>query len=264
MRFTSSLLAFSPPLVLKDELASRPPKSLPIPEELYAIIIGIALGDKRKFSSSSLNFGKPSKGLTNAQRSSFSIPQHLHEVIIGSCLGDLYISKRYTNAILQFEQGKINEKYILHLYDLFKDLCPSPPKRYDRKPDSRTGKVYSRIVFSTYSLPCLNYYHELFYVDRVKRVPLNIGEFLTSASLAYWAMDDGYKLGSGFSFSTESYSLSEVELLIKVLKENFDLICTYHKHGKTQYRLYIKSGSMNKFRSLVTPYFHDSMMYKLD
>jgi hypothetical protein len=43
----------------------------------------------------------------------------------------------------------------------------------------RNNKVYSFIRFTTYSLPCFNYYHELFYVNRVKRIPLNIGELLT-------------------------------------------------------------------------------------
>jgi len=75
-------------------------------------------------------------------------------------------------------------------------------------------------------------------------------------------MDDGYKHSSGFTFSTESYTLSEVELLIKVLNQNFNLNCTIHK-SKENYRIYINSDSMNKFRALVIPYFHDSMMYKL-
>lgn len=72
------------------------------------------------------------------------------------------------------------------------------------------------------------------------------------------------KRKNGFIFCTDSYTLSEVELLIKVLKENFDLNSTCQKvTGKDQYRIYIKSDSMNKFRSLITPYFHESMMYKL-
>lgn len=75
-------------------------------------------------------------------------------------------------------------------------------------------------------------------------------------------MEDGTKRDNGFIFCTDSYTLSEVELLIKVLKQNFNLNCTYQKN-KDNYRIYIKSDSMNKFRSLVTPYFHESMMYKL-
>jgi len=89
-------------------------------------------------------------------------------------------------------------------------------------------------------------------------------------------MDDGSKVGPGFHLNTLSYTglrpaaqliirsaLSEVELLVKVLKENFDLNCSINKGGKDQYRIYIRTNSMEKFRSLVTPHFHESMLYKL-
>ena len=88
------------------------------------------------------------------------------------------------NTYLQFGQGIIHKNYLFHLYDLFKNYCNSEPKISSTKPDRRTGKVYTRITFYTYSLPCFNYYHELFYVDKVKRIPLNIGELLTFRGLA--------------------------------------------------------------------------------
>src|SRR5690606_7159097 len=62
-----------------------------------------------------------------------------------------------------------------------------------------------------------------------------------SRRLAYWAMDDGYKSNSGFVFSTNSFTLTEVQLLINTLKTrgpggyrdsggpspgNFDLNCS--------------------------------------
>lgn len=166
------------------------------------------------------------------------------------------------NPRLEFEQGLINEAYILHLYDLFKDYCSSAPKYNDRKLNFGADKVYTRIRFYTYALPCFNYYHSLFYVNGVKRIPFNIGELLTPVSLAYWAMDDGSIKGSGFILCTDSFTLSEVQLLIKILKENFDLNCNCHKN-KDDYRIYIKADSMDKFRALVSPYFHESMMYKL-
>jgi LAGLIDADG DNA endonuclease family len=203
--------------------------------------------------------------LTNSQRESFIVTPQLHEIIIGVSLGDLFIRKvpKGKNAFLIFEQGLINEGYILHLYDLFKDYCTSAPKKYDRLPDKRTDKVYSRIQFYTYSLPCFNYYHSLFYVNGVKIIPKNIGELLTPVSLAYWGLDDGAKSRNKIYLNTDSYSLSEVQLLIKVLKENFNLNCSYHLKRKDQYRFYIKKDSMDKFRSLVTPHFHESLRYKL-
>jgi hypothetical protein len=146
------------------------------------------------------------KRLTKVQRDSFSVTPNLHQIIIGCCLGDLYIYKdpRGVNPMLRFEQGLIHEEYILYLYNLFKGYCSSAPKSSARKPDSRTGKVYSSITFNTYSLPCFNYYYELLYVNGVKRIPLNIGDLLTPVGLAYWAMDDGSAEKSGFLFHTNS------------------------------------------------------------
>jgi hypothetical protein len=76
-------------------------------------------------------------------------------------------------------------------------------------------------------------------------------------------MDDGSKHSNGFHFNTDNYSLEEVQLLLKVLKENFDLNSSCHIKRKDQYTIYIKIDSMDKFRTLVSPYFHSSRMYKL-
>ena len=44
-----------------------------------------------------------------------------------------------------------------------------------------------------------------------KIVPLNIGELLTPAGLAFWAQDDGGLHGSGLILSTHCFSLNETE-----------------------------------------------------
>lgn len=203
------------------------------------------------------------KRLTNDERNSFSVSPNLHETIIGLILGDIHISRKYNYSRFQFKQGLKNKDYIYHLFDIFSGYSNAKIPRHSDYFDKRTNKVYTTIVFNTYSLPCFDYYHELFYVNGVKIIPSNIGELLTPVGLAYWAMDDGGKKQNAFYLNTDSFSLSEVELLIKVLKENFDLNCTYHVKRKDQHRIYIRADSMEKFRIVVSPYFIPSMMYKL-
>ena len=125
----------------------------------------------------------------------FSVSLDLYNILIGSILGDLHISKQRNRnyARLIFAQGSINEIYLLYLYVLFKDFCGTGPLYSGLKPDKRTSKIYNRIKFSTYSLPCFNYYEDLSYVNSIKRIPLNIGDLLTPVGLAYWTMDDGSK-----------------------------------------------------------------------
>jgi hypothetical protein len=107
--------------------------------------------------------GKPR--LSQAERDKFELTEILKEVLVGCLLGDLHCRDRNKtgNITLYFEQGGIHKEYIFHLFDLFEGYCSSSPKIYDRQPDKRTGKVYTRIVFTTYSLPCFNYLYKLFY-----------------------------------------------------------------------------------------------------
>jgi hypothetical protein len=122
----------------------------------------------------------------------------------------------------------------MHLYDLFKDFCPSAPKLSSRKPDLRTKNVYTEIYFKTYSLPCFNYYHELFFKNGVKKVPKNIVELLTTQALAYLACDDRKKKVLDFILNTNSFTFKGVQELIKVLNKNFDLDCTIQNKKKAK------------------------------
>lgn len=47
------------------------------------------------------------------------------------------------------------------------------------------GKTYKCIEFDTLAYSAFNEFYEMFYKDKVKRVPLNIEELLTARGLAY-------------------------------------------------------------------------------
>ena len=172
------------------------------------------------------------------------ISNNLHDIIVGLLLGDLSAERPNCNCNtrLQFKQSLINVKYLLHLYCLFKNFCGSQPLNMS-KFDSRVNKnkIYFAIKFQTLSLPCFNIYKELFYNSNGKKIlPVNIEQLLTPKGLAYWFMDDGYKSGKGLYICTESFSLSEIQRLINVLKNKFDLECSYHQ-VTNGHRIYIFS-----------------------
>ena len=190
-------------------------------------------------------------------------PPELKEIIIGLALGDLYIRRRAKNTCLCFKQSSKNEEYILHLYSLFQEYCLTSPRKYKAK---LKGKTYESIVFDTLTYSVFNYYHELFYKDNKKVVPLSIGEHLTARSLAYWAMDDGGADRSGFILYTNSFTKDEVNLLINVLKSKFDLNCSIHTRNDKiikPHMIYIKGDSWYKFKSLIEPYVIPHFSYKL-
>jgi hypothetical protein len=92
---------------------------------------------------------------------------------------------------------------------------------------------------------------------------LNLEEIIAARSLAYWAMDDGYKSANGFYFCTESYSLDDNYKLSKILKNRFNLDCGVHKHTNG-HRLYVFSTSKDKLLKLVKPYLINHFYYKFD
>jgi len=215
-----------------------------------------------------IHTSSPQFRISKIERAKIILPESLKDILVGLILGDLYLQKWTPNGNpnLQFEQGLINKEYVFHLYDLFKEYCNFEPKVNERKPDPRTKKIYSSVRFNTLSLPCFNELYSLFYPEGKKIIPLNIGDLFTPIGLSYFAMDDGSKSRNNFIFNTNSYTLQEVEFLSSVLKDKFNLDCTIQKYNKdkNQYRISIRIKSVPLFKSIVSPYFHDSMKYKLD
>jgi len=221
--------------------------------------------DSKIFIRKKSNFRSDRSGVPErCSLNSNKISNDLHEIIIGLTLGDLHIRKRFLNSSLNFKGGLKNKEYIFHLYEIFKLYCKTKPKIIEAK---LKNKIYYSVKFDTLTNEIFNIYHNLFYENKIKKVPNNIKELLTPIGLAYWAMDDGSPDRSGFIFYTNSFIYEDVLLLTKILKENFDLNCSIHirkTKEKKQYMIYIKADSFDKFVKLVTPYFHSSMLYKLE
>lgn len=78
----------------------------------------------------------------------------------------------------------------------------------------------------------------------------NIYDLLTPIALAYWLMDDGGKTGNGFHFATYGFSAEDVNLLVTVIREKFDLKCSVHSTN----RIYIWPVSKTKLDDIVRPY----------
>jgi len=91
--------------------------------------------------------------------------------IIGTMLGDYRIErlKSTHNSRVRFEQSFPNHaSYLTFLYGHFINLVGASPKVIIRKPDVRTGKVYSQMRFATLAFPCFNVFHDMFYEGNLK------------------------------------------------------------------------------------------------
>lgn len=127
--------------------------------------------------------------LSSAERALVTLPDDLEEVLVGILLGDAHIVRRSStaNSRLVYAQTAVAHKqYFDYVYSFFLCFCVHdyiPQLRTVR--DNRTNKIYSAISFTTMQLPCFNTFKEMFYIDNVKRVPVNIYELLTPRGLAF-------------------------------------------------------------------------------
>jgi hypothetical protein len=108
--------------------------------------------------------------------------------------------------------------------------------------------------------------HSLFYPNNVKIVPYNIFELLTPIALAHMIMGDGSVQRHGLIICTNSYSIEDVVRLMNVLIIRYELKCNLRlkkQNHKIEYMIYINQSSISTLRTIVTPYFHYSMLYKI-
>jgi len=216
------------------------------------------------------------------------LPQNLHDTLIGNMLGDGHLRKQFTplqkkdqlgrpqtNRNAYYSMTSKSYEYIMHLWSkyYFTICTKNLPRPW---PNPKTGLPVKQYTFQTKSYPELSYLHKLWYrwSDELKKyikiVPINICDLLTPIGLAYWIMDDGYKSDNGVVLCTDSFTLDEVNLLVSVLKDNFDLIATINRKAKKgkligwRIRISGESENRDKLLSIVKPYFIPCMFYKLN
>nr|YP_665672.1 putative site-specific DNA endonuclease [Nephroselmis olivacea]AAF03199.1 putative site-specific DNA endonuclease [Nephroselmis olivacea] len=194
-------------------------------------------------------------------------------VLVGNLLGDAHIEFRKPSSRVSLHVGSPNRSYIQWLHEFYssRGYCSTNPLVYQPQ-IGKNSKVYYSTKINTFSFQSFNWLYELFMREingkKVKRVPNNIGDYLTAQALAVWFMDDATRSNSGVLFCTDAFVLEDVQLLQEVLRKKFHLHTTTHygptnTEKKPTYRIYIKKSSIPLFRSLIEKYVHASMIYKL-
>ena len=213
------------------------------------------------------------KRLSKSDRTKITIESPLNEIMIGLLLGDGHIQKRSINGNSRFIYGQSSLRlhhlnYFNHVFELFKPYLSkdfNPKKRSFT--DKRSNKKYSSVQFATLSLPCFNYYKDLFYNSKyLKIVPSNIQNLLSPRGLAYWIMDDGSLQNKGLHLNTYGFSNQDVLKLKSTLENMFGentLKCSIHKHKKGE-RIYIWGESMGVVRHNISKFMHKNMLYKIN
>lgn len=188
-------------------------------------------------------------------------------IFYGSLLGDSHAERRSlgNGTRISFSEESKHTEYLIWLHNLVAKLgyCnPNLPKLQTRL--GRKGSLRYILRFHTYTYTSLNSLHDAWYNNGIKRVPINIAEFLTPLALAIWIMDDGGRVGGGLKLSTNSFTYEDCIRLTNVLFDKYKLKNTVQSAGvPNQYFIYIWLESIPRLRNLVRPYMVSSMLYKL-
>jgi len=124
--------------------------------------------------------------------------------------------------------------------------------------------VYHGYEFNTFTFRSFNWIHDMFYRKGKKVIKPIIENYMTPLCLAIWISDDGCWAKPGVRIAANCFTYSEVELLVKILKNKFNIDCTIQLLKPSQnYSIYIKTSSIPNLRQIVLPHIHPSMTYKL-
>jgi len=186
----------------------------------------------------------------------------IEQRITGALLGDAHLEKKSltANARLRYEQSIKHSARFYHFFNLLALMCAGNAVERKRF-DNRTGKTYGSLYFATRSLPILTEFYQLFYLNKVKVIPLNIASLITPITLAQWIADDGF-FRYGLALQTDSYTINEVTLLIEALRLNFGIESRVRLE-KQKPVIYIPASQMDLVRSIVLQHLDPSTYYKV-
>jgi hypothetical protein len=190
------------------------------------------------------------------------IPTFLLSVLVGLLLSDAGMStqKKSVNARLGFKQSMIHFPFFFSTFMLLSHFCSSLPY-----PDNTVLKniQYYGIRMDTRAYACLTTLYQMFYIDKVKVVPVDIYNLLTPVAFAYWIMGDGLgNIFRGLYLCTDSFSDYDIVRLMNVLLIRYNIKSKLVKiSGKS--RIYIPSTESTKVYSVVSAHTHPSMLYKI-
>jgi len=189
------------------------------------------------------------------------LTQFQKEVLLGTLLGDgsMRFGKDQKSPLVIIEHGKKQRPYVKHKSEVFASLNANY-KEYKRKTvDERTGIFYeSGVCFIPSNPEFVPIYHS-FYKDKIKKIPFDLLNNFTAVSLAYLFMDDGSKAKSGYNIALNAFNIEELTKFSSFLLLKFNIQSSVNTTGT----LYIKAESKDLFKSLVLPYMHDTLLYKL-
>lgn len=192
--------------------------------------------------------------------------QEVISVIIGSLLGDSCVEKYGEGTRINFQKEESNMEYLMWFHKFFSErgYCSKIKPKFEKR-IGKNGKIRYLYRLKTFTFTSLEWVREMFYINGIKIVPLNINQYLTPLALANWIQGDGAIISTGLKISINSFTIQEVEFLCKILNEKYQLITKPQSSGVSNKNIiYFPQNSLNNLSKLIKPHMVPSMRYKLN
>lgn len=186
------------------------------------------------------------------------ITQDNLEIILGIMMGDGYMENRNKNARMSIAHGEKQKEYSYYIANKLSNLNPHTYVSVS-KLDERTGKKYTSYWVDLPANPAFNEIYDHFYIDRIKRIPIELFDNFTWQSLAYMFMDDGSKASCGGQLATNCFTIEDLQKFQAFLLEKFNIETTICKN----HTMYIKAKSFCHMKSNIKPYMCECTKYKI-
>jgi recombination protein RecA len=192
-----------------------------------------------------------------------SLTKYQEEILIGSLLGDARLECRSTagSARLRFHHADSQKAYLFWKSEIFKEYAGREPWKYEWF-DERTKKMYQAWFFHTKTSQVFHGLHKMFYPNKKKILPRNLGYLLTPLVIAIWYMDDGCRSDEMMIFNSQSFSLEEQKYLVSVMKDKFNINLSIQK-DRRNFRLIANKAESAKLSKIIQPYIIESMKCKI-
>ena len=206
----------------------------------------------------------PNKSAKKAFADDYKMTEEETSIFIGCLLGDgsLSYGKQTRFPAFKFSHCTAQEEYFMWKYNKLKNILSSYGKYMGSGGFGAPGDY--KFQCTGKHLSCLTDYHKQFYIEGVKKLPIDvITRDFTNLSLYTWYMDDGSKDKNGNGshiMSTYCFERENLAEFTDFLKAKFDL----HFNIKTDKCLYLQHKSNSTFREILRNINElDSMAYKI-
>lgn len=181
------------------------------------------------------------------------LTDNVKSILTGSLLGDGSITHHMEGYHLSITHSLKQEQYVLWKKDQIGDIIQANPCYYiDETTNSKCVRIQSIKHPELYNL------RKLWYPNDLKILTMDNIKSLDALGLAIWYMDDGFVERRQGYFASCGFSYEENEMLVCVLKSNFDIEATItsrfsSKQNKYYLILKLDEENFDKLKEIIRP-----------